>query len=137
MQVVAAPSHPSDGIDTKLVCFDTSIVDLTEMLLALSDEGRAWHDERTASAFAALGAPVFACTPDRFPDLMAAALRRQDIAAWAAERDIALARACLGSCHAKSFRAGRPVFPPLSALTATSQKILARENTVGSGSDRN
>jgi hypothetical protein len=35
---------------------------------------------------------VFACTPDMFPDLMAAALRRDDIAAWAAARDIALVR---------------------------------------------
>jgi hypothetical protein len=35
---------------------------------------------------------VFACTPDQFPDLMAAALQKQDIAAWAAERDIALVR---------------------------------------------
>jgi hypothetical protein len=36
---------------------------------------------------------VFACTPDMFPDLMAAALRRDDIAAWAGARDIALVRA--------------------------------------------
>ena len=41
----------------------------------------------------ALGCPVFACTPDMFPDLMAAALRRDDIAAWAGARDIALVRA--------------------------------------------
>jgi hypothetical protein len=61
-------------------------------LLALSDEGHAWHDEKMAAAFASLGSPVFACTPDQFPDLMAAALQRQDIAAWAAEQDIALVR---------------------------------------------
>jgi hypothetical protein len=41
----------------------------------------------------ALGCPVSACTLDLFPDLMAAALRRDDIADWAAARDIALMRA--------------------------------------------
>ena len=40
-----------------------------------------------------MGCPVFACTPDQFPDLMATALKRDDIAAWAAARDIALVRA--------------------------------------------
>ncbi len=36
--------------------------------------------------------PVFACTPDQFPDLMAVALTRQDIGQWAAANDIALVR---------------------------------------------
>jgi hypothetical protein len=61
-------------------------------LLALTDQGRSAYDPKNAEAFAALGVPVFACTPDQFPDLMAAALRRQDIAAWAAGQDIKLAR---------------------------------------------
>ncbi|MEO1595992.1 MAG: VWA domain-containing protein [Pseudomonadota bacterium] len=155
--IFAAVLASLPGVDTKLICFDTSIVDLTEaledpvdvlfgvqlgggtdinravayceeqirqpsqshlvlisdlceggdgeqllarvaalmdagvnliVLLALTDEGRPWYDEAMASAFAALGAPVFACTPDQFPDLMAAALQRQDIHGWAAERDI-------------------------------------------------
>lgn len=42
---------------------------------------------------AALGIPVFACTPDHFPDMMAAALRREDIGAWVAGADIKLIRA--------------------------------------------
>ncbi|MDQ0473124.1 VWA domain-containing protein [Labrys wisconsinensis] len=63
------------------------------VLLALNDDGRPGYDARHAAAFAALGAPVFACSPDQFPDLMAAALKREDIAAWAAARDIALIRA--------------------------------------------
>ncbi len=160
--IFAAVMASLPGVDTKLVCFDTTIVDLTEMLedpvdvlfgvqlgggtdinqavaycedqirqpskpplilitdlceggdaeqllaraaslidsgvnlivlLALSDEGRAWHDENMAAAFAALGCPVFACTPDQFPDLMACALQREDVAAWAADNDIALVRA--------------------------------------------
>ena len=63
------------------------------VLLALSDTGRPGYDANHAGKFAALGCPVFACTPDMFPDLMAAALRREDIAAWASARDISLVRA--------------------------------------------
>jgi hypothetical protein len=36
---------------------------------------------------------VFACTPDLFPALMAAALRHDDITDWAAVHHIALVRA--------------------------------------------
>ena len=63
------------------------------VLLALSDDGRPAFDQRHAQAFAALGCPVFACTPDQFPDLMATALTRQDTAAWAAANGISLVRA--------------------------------------------
>jgi hypothetical protein len=45
-----------------------------------------------AAALAGLGVPAFACTPDQFPDLMAAAINRQDIARWAAARDIVTTR---------------------------------------------
>ena len=61
-------------------------------LLALSDDGAPAYDKDMAARFAQLGSPVFACTPDAFPDLMAAALRRDDLSSWAAERDIALVR---------------------------------------------
>lgn len=63
------------------------------VLLALSDEGQPFYDPNHAAAFADLGCPVFSCTPDRFPDLMATALGRGDIHAWAAREDIALIRA--------------------------------------------
>lgn len=62
------------------------------VLLALSDAGHSAYHADHAAAIAALGAPVFACTPDQFPDLMAAALRRQDLHAWAAAQDIKLVR---------------------------------------------
>jgi Mg-chelatase subunit ChlD len=62
------------------------------VLLALSDGGKPAYDPNHASAFAAMGCPVFACTPDEFPELMATALQRGDIGAWAASRDIALIR---------------------------------------------
>ncbi|WP_407650652.1 VWA domain-containing protein [Comamonas resistens] len=53
-------------------------------LLALSDEGAPAYDADLAAKLAALGVPSFACTPDAFPQLMAAAIRRDDVAAWAA-----------------------------------------------------
>ena len=62
------------------------------VLLALSDAGRPAYNADLSARIAALGAPVFACTPDLFPDLMAAALRRQDLHTWAAQRDIKLVR---------------------------------------------
>jgi len=62
------------------------------VLLALNDDGRPAYDANHAALLAALGCPVFACTPDQFPELMAAALKRQDLWAWAAERDIKLVR---------------------------------------------
>jgi hypothetical protein len=41
-----------------------------------------------AAKLAALGVPSFACTPDAFPGLMAAAIRRDDISSWAATQGI-------------------------------------------------
>lgn len=61
-------------------------------LLALSDDGAPMYDHQNAAALAALGSPAFACTPDKFPSLMAAAIGRQDIATWAAANDVATAR---------------------------------------------
>ena len=61
------------------------------VLLALSDDGAPGYDARaTPRAFAALGAPVFACTPDQFPEMLAAALEGRDVGAWAGEHDIAV-----------------------------------------------
>ena len=149
------------GLSTKLICFDTSIVDLTEqlndpvevlfgvqlgggtdinaalaycerqienparthlvlisdlyeggdakamlariaaikgsgvnviVLLALSDSGHPGYDAQNAHEIASLDCPVFACTPDQFPALMAAALTGQDLQQWASGQDIALIR---------------------------------------------
>lgn len=63
------------------------------VLLALTDTGRPSYDPELAARVAALNIPVFACTPDQFPDLMAAALRREDVHGWAADRDIRVIRA--------------------------------------------
>jgi Mg-chelatase subunit ChlD len=159
--IFAAVMASLPGLSTRLICFDTSIVDLTEqladpvevlfgvqlgggtdinaalayceqqidhpakthlvlitdlyeggdakamlaraaaiqqsgvnliVLLALSDQGHPGYDANHAAQIAALGCPVFACTPDQFPPLMAAALTHQDLHQWAAAQDIALIR---------------------------------------------
>jgi uncharacterized protein with von Willebrand factor type A (vWA) domain len=61
-------------------------------LLALSDEGAPAYDHENAQAFAALGVPTFACTPDLFPELMAAAIEKRDVGAWAAQAGIVASR---------------------------------------------
>ncbi|MEV1090609.1 VWA domain-containing protein [Streptomyces microflavus] len=48
-------------------------------LLALSDEGAPAYDHEHAAALGALGAPAFACTPDLFPDIMAAAIEKRPL----------------------------------------------------------
>ncbi|MDF3057877.1 MAG: hypothetical protein K0R17_2092 [Rariglobus sp.] len=62
-------------------------------LLALSDDGRPSYDARNAAMYAVLGVPVFACTPDHFPALMAAALAKRELGQWAAQHGIKLASA--------------------------------------------
>jgi len=84
------------GVAEKLLARARELVDSGVQfitLLALSDEGRPSYDRALAAQLAALGVPSFACTPDAFPDLMAAAIRRDDIEAWAATRGMLTTRA--------------------------------------------
>lgn len=60
-------------------------------LLALTDDGAPSYDANHAAQLCALGVPAFACTPDLFPDLMAAAIERRDLTQWASANDIVLA----------------------------------------------
>lgn len=62
-------------------------------LLALSDEGSPFYDKALAAKLAVLGMPSFACTPDLFPDMMAAAIRREDVGLWASRQGIVTAHA--------------------------------------------
>jgi Mg-chelatase subunit ChlD len=62
-------------------------------LLALSDKGAPSFDQRNAAALAGMGIPSLACTPDLFPDLMAAAIQKRDLGLWAARNEIVTARA--------------------------------------------
>jgi hypothetical protein len=47
--------------------------------------------DQVAALLAELGVPAFACTPDLFPDLMAAAIQRRDVGLWAARQGIVTA----------------------------------------------
>ncbi len=61
-------------------------------LLALNDDGAPSYDHQHAAYLSSIGVPVFACTPDLFPELMAQALSKQDITQWAAQQNITLSR---------------------------------------------
>lgn len=60
-------------------------------LLALNDQGAPRFNRQLAEALVPLGVPAFACTPDLFPDLMAAALNGHDLRHWAAAHGIVTA----------------------------------------------
>lgn len=60
------------------------------VLLALNDDGSPAFDQDNASFMASIGVPVFACTPDVFPDLMAAAISKKDIHQWAASQNLSI-----------------------------------------------
>jgi hypothetical protein len=60
-------------------------------LLALNDDGSPAYDHGMAAALAEVGVTAFACTPDQFPELMAAAIERRDLGRWAAENRITTA----------------------------------------------
>ena len=61
------------------------------VLLALSDDGAPAYNHELAAQCAALGAPAFACTPDAFPDLLASAIRREDMTGFIARNGLAAA----------------------------------------------
>lgn len=64
----------------------------TIALLALSNEGAPFYDKALAAKLAGLGVPSFACTPDHFPGMMAAAIRKEDINLWAAQQGMIATR---------------------------------------------
>ena len=57
-------------------------------LLALNDEGAPVYDRNVAAKFAEMKIPVFACTPDLFPDMMSAALKKEDMYNWMNKNNI-------------------------------------------------
>ena len=61
-------------------------------LLALSDDGAPAYDHQNARDLAGLGSPAFACTPQLFPELIAAAIQKRNIAQWAAEAELVASR---------------------------------------------
>ena len=57
-------------------------------LLTLNDDGDPVYDHQIAEALASFGISAFACTPNQFLDLMAAAIAGQDISQWQQNNDI-------------------------------------------------
>ncbi len=49
------------------------------VLLAIADGGKPYYDEQTAQRIAAMGVPCFACAPERLPELLECALKKQDL----------------------------------------------------------
>jgi VWA domain containing CoxE-like protein len=78
-----------NGMRKKAVDLHAAGVNIV-VLLALNDDGAPSYDHDNAKFLSNLGIPVFACTPDKFPDLMAAALNKQDLIQWAAKEDLML-----------------------------------------------
>lgn len=62
-------------------------------LLALDDQGAPSFDKNNAAKMVHLGIPTFACTPEKFPDMLASAIQHQDLNLWAAKNDIVAVRA--------------------------------------------
>ena len=85
------------------------------VLLALSDSGAPAYDHEHAAALAELGVPAFACTPDQFPDLLAVAIGRGDIAQWAATTAAASASRSCG-CRDRYVRNASSAVRPASAV---------------------
>ncbi len=61
------------------------------VLLALNDDGAPRFERDHASTIASFGVPAFACTPDLFPDLIAATINERDVNLWAASKGIVTA----------------------------------------------
>ena len=57
-------------------------------LLALSDSGAPAFSRELAQEISSQGSVAFACTPDLFPELMAATLSRKDLRKWAGQHEV-------------------------------------------------
>jgi uncharacterized protein with von Willebrand factor type A (vWA) domain len=68
----------------QLLLKDTQII----VLLALNDQGAPSYNRSLAGQLASLNIPVFACTPEKFPQLISAAIEKKDISNWMAMNDI-------------------------------------------------
>ena len=55
-------------------------------LLALNDEGAPIYDRTMGHYFDQMGIPVFACSPDKFPQMLSRALNKGNLKKWAASQ---------------------------------------------------
>ena len=51
----------------------------------IADGGKPCYDEQTAQRIANMGIPCFACTPEKLPQLLERALKKQDLSALMTE----------------------------------------------------
>jgi Mg-chelatase subunit ChlD len=58
-------------------------------LLSLADSGAAAYDRELAAQLVSIGVPSFACTPDAFPDLLAAAISGDNLVSWVEQTEAA------------------------------------------------
>lgn len=56
------------------------------VLLTLSDDGLPFYNHDVAASLGDMGVPAFGCTPDAFPDLIAAAIQGEDLGRWAEQQ---------------------------------------------------
>ncbi len=78
--------HLSNGVWKAPVSMSEKASVYSYLLRSMAVAGYApSFDHCAAEALAALGVPAFACTPEAFPGLIAAAIDRRDLAAWAGE----------------------------------------------------
>ena len=57
-------------------------------LLALNDQGAPTYDKSLAQKLASFDIPSFACSPDQFPNLMAAVIKKESLKGWMAKEGI-------------------------------------------------
>ncbi len=80
----------SATMNRQLAAFQAAGVQVV-VLLALDDDGTPSYDKENAAILSGMGIPVFGCTPDAFPELMALAIAGGDVSGWAAARQAAAA----------------------------------------------
>ena len=78
---------PEDQMLKRIASMNASGVSFIT-LLALNDEGAPSYDKEIAGKLATMNIPSFACTPDLFPDLLAAAIQKKDIQTWMTQNEI-------------------------------------------------
>jgi len=121
------------GLRDELIARMASMVEagvVAVALLALNDDGSPAYDHKVASALAAVGVPAFACTPDLFPDLMAAAIERRDLGRWASDQGINTAAPAVAAASspaaAAASGAGQDIAPdPVAVMAAPSSTAPA------------
>ena len=57
-------------------------------LLALNDQGAPAYDKQIAQKVADMGIACFACTPEQFPPMMAAAIEKRDMRGWQLRQNV-------------------------------------------------